>query len=131
MAANMRNIGYAEAKEAASETAAANGSAIDLASEVSGQFNYLKAAGPGGPELKAILTVGTAGTTMDVKFQYSADGSTGWTDITGAAFTTVTTATTEQIHFVPPARYIRVISHTQTGTFVWACVVIGEARYDL
>lgn len=126
----MENIGFTELLPALSRAAAANGTAIDLVSTVSGEHKPFIGAGPGGREFKAILSVGTAGTTMDVKIQYSADGSTGWTDITGAAFTTVTAATREEIHFVSPERYIRAISHTQTGTFVFAVILLGEERYS-
>lgn len=42
-------------------------------------------------EAAVVLAVGAAGAgTCDVKVQDSADGSTGWADVSGAAFTQVT-----------------------------------------
>lgn len=65
-------------------TASANGIAVDT---------------QGYEEAVALLEVGAvSGTspTLDVKIQESADGSTGWTDITGKAFTQVTVSDNEQ-----------------------------------
>src|SRR5262245_36795255 len=62
----------------------------------------------------AIQQVGTVtGTspTLAGKIQESADGSTGWTDIPGAAFTTVTTSTNIQaIAFERTKRYLRYVA---------------------
>ena len=46
--------------------------------------------------------------TLAGKIQESADGSTGWTDIPGAAFTTVTSSTnTQALAFERTKRYLR------------------------
>lgn len=134
MTSGVGRLGFSEALAAAARTSTTNGSAVDLASEVSGQFNFLTGAGPGGPEMMAILTCGTvSGTTptLDVKVQYSADGSTGWTDITGATFTQLTAAGRQAIRFVSPERYIRIVA-TIAGTspsFTFAVVVVGVERF--
>lgn len=51
--------------------------------------------------------------TYDCKLQDSADGSTGWADITGAAITQKTTATAAvvgaDVNLAGAARYIRVV----------------------
>jgi hypothetical protein len=81
----------------------------------------------------AIQQVGTvSGTspTLDGKIQESADGSTNWTDITGATFTQVTASTNNQaITFDRTKRYVRYIG-TIGGTspsFALA-VVISEQK---
>ena len=68
--------------------------------------------------------------TLAGKIQESADGSTGWTDIAGATFTTVTAADNVQaITFDRSLRYVRYVG-TVTGTtpsFILA-VVISEQK---
>lgn len=131
----MREYGFAELFPALARTVTANGSAVDLASEASGQHQPFIGAGPGGREFKAIVSVGAAsGTTptLDLKIQYSADGSTGWTDITDATFTQLTTTGRQEIHFVAPERYVRAVA-TIAGTspsFTFAVILIGQERYD-
>lgn len=134
MTSGVGHLGFAEALPAAARTTTTNGSAVNLASEVTNQFNYLASAGPGGPALMAIVTCGAAsGTTptLDLKVQYSADGSTGWTDITGATFTQLTAAGREAIRFVSPQRYIRIVA-TIAGTtpsFTFGVIVVGVERF--
>lgn len=86
-------------------TGSVNGSAADLI------------AGDG--RCFAIQQVGTVtGTspTLAGKLQESADGSTNWTDIAGATFTTVTTTDNVQaIAFDRTLRYVRYVG-TVTGT---------------
>lgn len=56
--------------------------------------------------------------TLDVKVQESADGSTGWTDITGAAFTQITADDKHQslgLNLRTIKRYIRAVA-TLAGT---------------
>ena len=128
---NLGNVGFAVALPSASRASAADGAAIDLASTVEGQHTGFLGAGPGGRSFTAIMSVGAVGTTMDVNFQYSADGTTGWTDIPGGAFTTVEDAVTEErIDFVSPERYVRCRSHTQTGTYVFGVILLGQQRYS-
>lgn len=61
--------------------------------------------------VSATLVVGNAaGTspTLNAKMQESTDGSSNWTDVTGGAFTQVTTSNKlETIAFKPTKRYVR------------------------
>lgn len=54
--------------------------------------------------------------TLDVKLQDSADGSTGWADISGAAFSQKTTTTAEirsiNVDLSGAARYVRAVEVT-------------------
>lgn len=83
--------------------------------------------------MKVVQAVGTvAGTTptLDGKIQDSADGSTGWADVTGATFTQVTASTNNQMIEVQARaskRYIRYVG-TIAGTspdFDVAVIVVG------
>lgn len=85
---------------------------------------------------KIIQEVGTVtGTTPSLtgKIQTSADGTDGWTDVTGAVFTAVTASTSSQslgldTRFV--SRYIRYVG-TITGTtpsFGLAVEIVAMAR---
>lgn len=83
-----------------------------------------------GNVLTAVQVVGVrTGTspTLNGKMQTSTDGTT-WTDITGGAFTQVTTSSqSEAIPVKPTARYVRV-THTVGGTspvFPTTVTVIG------
>lgn len=64
---------------------------------------------------------GTGVPTFDCKVQESADGSTGWADITGAALSQITTqatttpATAQIVQFQRTKRYLRLVS-TVAGT---------------
>ena len=86
----------------AARTASANGAAVD----VSGYDR----------EAVAILhSAGGSGTnpTLDVKLQESDDGSTGWTDISGASFSQVTTSASLQkirIGIGGTKKYIRAVA---------------------
>src|SRR5438445_546688 len=86
-------------------TASANGTAIDMIT--------------GDGLCSAMQLVGTvSGTTPTLagKIQESADGSTNWTDITGAAFTSVTASNNNQIvSFERTKRYLRYVA-TVGGT---------------
>ena len=77
-----------------------------------------------GPSVGNILTAiqivgGLAGTgtpTLTSKVQESTDGSNNWTDVTGGAFTAVTTTNqVEAIPFKPTKRYVRTTG-TVAGT---------------
>lgn len=79
----------------------------------------------------------TAGTTptLDVKLQDSADNSTGWADISGAAFTQVTDANTSAatlekivLNVDSCARYVRTVKDiggTSSPAFMTTCVAVG------
>lgn len=108
----------------ASVTATANGTGVDLQQFV-------------GSVAVTLAAKNTAGTTptLDVKLQGSADNSTGWADISGAAFTQVTDANTaaatlEKIVLNVDAcpRYVRAvktIGGTSSPAFMTTCVGVG------
>lgn len=102
------NFSIEELLAPARATASANGSAVDIKDYV-GKVKVVLATSAGG---------GTT-PTLDVKLQESADGSSGWTDISGAAFTQVTDAAdaTEAIGLNVDGveRYIRAVE-TLGGT---------------
>jgi hypothetical protein len=101
-------------------TSTATGTAVDMQ----------LADGP----VNALLTVGTvSGTTptCDVKLQESDDGSTNWTDITGAAFTQVKASDARQwVQALRSKRYVRALA-TIAGTmpsFALAVELVGQAK---
>jgi hypothetical protein len=101
-----------------------SGSAIDLA----GTINV------GGRQVKALLDVGavtTAG-SLDVKFQEdTTSGFTSPTDISGAAFTQVTTSTgSEEIHFRATKRYVRAYAAVEASTngYTFGVYLLTELR---
>jgi len=101
------NMKIVELFVAARKSASATGSDVDL----KGYIN------PGGRMMKAFISAtGVSGTspTMDVKIQ-EADSTASYTDITGAAFTQLTTTGNEEIHFRTNKRYVRAIA-TLAGT---------------
>lgn len=92
---------------AKARTTNANGSAVDLQGSMD----------PGVRNIKAYLDLGTlqgtAGTTLslDVKIQDSATTTSGdFTDISGAAFTQLTTVGNGTLHFVTNKRYVRAVA---------------------
>jgi hypothetical protein len=103
-------------------TASVNGTAADLL------------AGEG--RCFAIQTVGTLGGTSPAlagKLQESADGVTGWADIGGATFTTVTASDNVQaITFDRTLRYVRYVG-TVTGTSpqIPVAVIISEQKKQI
>lgn len=119
----MNELTYAVLFSAQSRNASANGTGVDLE-----EF-----AEPGGGQFKAILDCGTVtGTspTLDVKIQESDSSGSGYTDISGAAFTQLGTAGNEEIHFQTSKRYVRAVA-TIAGTspvFVFGCYLIGTKR---
>lgn len=99
-----------------------NGSAVDAAEYDSAVAVLLNAS------------AGSGDMTCNVKLQQSADGSTSWTDISGAAFTQVTTtASSQKIVFNPAGtqRYIRAVVDVggTTPSFVVGVQLIGEPKY--
>lgn len=79
-------------------------------------------------------TVSGTTPTLDGKIQDSADGSTGWGDVTGYTFTQVTTSTNIQVLNVDPRftkqyiRYIGTIAGT-TPNFSMDVVLIAMKQY--
>tara|TARA_R110002110_G_scaffold199101_1_gene409859 strand:- start:1 stop:384 length:384 start_codon:yes stop_codon:yes gene_type:complete len=112
-----------EVLPAVRRTATANGSAVDIQQYV-GKLKFVLATSAGG---------GTS-PTLDVKLQDSADGSTGWADISGAAFTQVTDAAdaTADLGIWANAvkRYVRaVVTISGTSpTFDCALVAVGTKQ---
>jgi hypothetical protein len=109
---------------AAARTTSANGAAIDLATTP----HTL------GRQMKAILDVGvitTAG-TLDVKMQEDTTSGFGAaTDISGAVFTQVTSATgNEQIHFRATKRYVRAVATfgAATNGYTFGVYLLTENR---
>lgn len=121
----MDNLTFVELFNAAARTATANGTGADL--------KTYAAPGPGSQQMKAIITCGTAaGTTptLDVKLQESDDNST-FTDISGATFTQLTAAGSEEIEFQTNKRYVRAVA-TIAGTspsFTFATLLIAGKRH--
>lgn len=70
--------------------------------------------------------------TWDGKFQESADGSTDWTDITGATFAQVTATGAEEIISFDVretrgyVRYVAAIGGTSTPTFNVGVMLMGQ-----
>lgn len=99
-------------------TSDTNGSAIDIR-------NYT-----GEAAVIMQCTAGSGNMTCNVKLQASADGSTSWADITGAAFTAVTTTASTQkisINTNETDRYIRAVVDVggTTPSFVLGVSVLG------
>lgn len=105
---------------AASRNATANGSAVNL-------LDY--------DGLAAVVLNSAAGTgtspTLDVKLQHSDDGSTGWADITGAAFAQVTAAAAsvqkKVIHAGEVKQYIRAVATIggTTPVFIFGVTILA------
>ena len=106
----------------AARTATVNGSAVDILDYDGFAAGILQSA------------AGTGTTpTLDVKLQDSADGSTGWADIAGAAFAQVTNAASRQIvkfNASAARRYIRAVATIggTTPSFACAACLIGKKQ---
>lgn len=121
---NMTDLVIISIAAAAEVTASGNGSAIDI-SDFYGlaKFTLDSTAGL------------DADDTLDVKLQHSADGSTGWTDITGGAFAQVTDAgaafETLTIDIDGLDGYIRAVDTVAgTPTFHRAVTMAGVKQYS-
>ena len=107
-----------------SAVGAVNGTAIDT---------------KGYSEAMLVLATGVAAATgtLDVKVQDSTDGSTGWADVTGAAFAQLTASDDQALKVARLKldgngikRYIRIVGTVGTATVDFACVVIlGGDQY--
>lgn len=90
----------------AATAGAVNGAAIDMEGYGEGMVVVTNGAATGTP----------TSFTFDAKVQESADGSTAWTDVTGASIVQVTTANktaeiaVEQLKKAASKRYIRVVA---------------------
>jgi hypothetical protein len=102
-------------------TASANGTGVDLQGYVN----------PGGREMKAYLNCGaiSSGTSLDVKIQESDASGSGYTDITGAAFTQLTTSPgDEEIHFRTNKRYVRAVGTLVGTNYEYGVILLVENR---
>lgn len=109
---------------AAAEATSTNGAAVDL----KGYLNL------GGRNMKGILSmVSMAGSTsVTIKLQdNTTSDTTGFTDISNAAFTACTTSGDhEEVHFITKKRYIRAVStFAAANTAYYSVDVLGEKRY--
>lgn len=100
----------------------ANGSSIDMAEYDDNVALVLSAS------------AGTGDMTLDVKLQGSANGSTGWADIAGAAFAQVTTTASVQkiiVNVASQPRYMRAVLDVggTTPSFIVAVNALGEPKY--
>jgi hypothetical protein len=116
----MRGITTTVLAVAASITASGNGSAVDV-----GDYHGLA---------KLILNAGPTNAGTDtIKIQDSADGSTGWADVTGLAFTAVgTSASAQEVLFNADKlkRYVRVVDTLVTATsIVRGVTLVGKKQY--
>ena len=122
MSTHINDFASAVAVQAAvapsTQTAALTGSAVDMVASDGECF--------------AVQQIGIfeEGHTWTGRIEQSADGSTGWTAITGATFAAVTEGSnTQVIRFTRTARYVR-----YTATVVGAtpdlmlAVLVGQAR---
>jgi hypothetical protein len=120
---NQKQFSIKQLFGAGARTTTTTGSAVDLAAYTN----------VGGRNMKAYLDVAIAtGTTASYTVTIQeGDNTTTFTDITGAAFTAATTATTgEEIHFVAKKRYIRAIQTftSNTTSVTSACYLLVENR---
>jgi len=94
-----------------------------------GTLNGLAVDTAGYDEAIVVLDAGTFTTgTLDAKVQESADGSSGWVDIAGAAFAQVTSTTDDSIYVGTirmegsRLRYLRVVAVVATA----ACLAAAQ-----
>lgn len=101
----------------ASQASTVTGSAVDL-------------TGYEGP-VAIIQSHGTGTGTLDGKIQDSSDGSTGWADVSGKAFTQETTTAGVQVMSLDPReakRYIRYVGTIVTGPQNVDVALVGNRR---
>ena len=101
----------------ASQASTVTGSAVDL-------LDY-----EGGVAI--VQSHGTGTGTLDGKIQDSADGSTGWADVSGAAFTQSTTTADVKVLALNPKqvkRYIRYVGTIVTGPQVVGVALVGVKK---
>lgn len=101
----------------AANTAAATGAAVDLLAYDT--------------PVVIVQSHGIGTGTLDGKIQDSADGSTDWTDVSGAAFTqSTTTADVQKLVLNPKSvrRYIRYLGTIVTGPQIVGVAVVGMKK---
>lgn len=117
-------FGFLTISDIAARTSTVTGSAIDLQTYI-GKVAIIQQVG----------TVSGTTPTLDGKIQDSADGSTGWTDVSGATFTQVTASNNQQVIAVDTrvarryVRYVGTIAGT-TPSFAVGVIATGEKQYS-
>ena len=105
-----------------STNANASGVSVDLIDDVANIISAVQIVGG---------VAGTGTPTLATKMQESTDGTNNWTDVTGGAFTNVTTTNVVQvIAFKPTKRYVR-STGTVAGTnpvFETSTIVLAPRR---
>lgn len=116
----MNGISVISLAVAASIAATGNGAAVDVGA-YHGLCQLVLSAGP------------TNAGTDTIKLQHSDDGSTGWTDVAGAAFAAVGTAASDQSVMFNADRFkkfVRVVDTLVTATSVVRSVsLVGKKQY--
>lgn len=93
---------------------------IDADANAAGTLNGAAVDTLGFGEFTAVISAGTAGGTVDVKLQESDASGSGFTDITGAAFSTINSTTDDAVYGSSVSlrftkRYLRVVAVTATA----------------
>lgn len=116
----MRGVSVTVLAVAASITATGNGAAVDVG-DYQGIAQLVLNAGP------------TNAGTDTIKLQHSADGSTNWEDVTGAAFTAVGTSASAQTVLINSdklRKYVRVVDTLAGATSIVRGVsLVGRKQY--
>ncbi len=119
------NVEFKELAPIAARTTTLTGSA----------FKVSALAGIGALVLQSAAGTGTT-PTLDAKIQHSDDGSTGWTDVAGLAFTQVTDGGTayEAVRFKPDAvkPFIRAVGTIagSTPSFTFGVSLVSPKQYS-
>ncbi len=110
-------VAHLLAPASAANTAAATGAAVDL-------IDY-------DAPVAIVQSHGVGTGTLDGKIQDSADGSTDWTDVSGATFTQSTTTADVKILKLNPKsvrRYIRYVGTIVTGPQIVGVALVGVKK---
>jgi len=78
-----------------------------------------------------IQNIGAVTGSITGKIQESADGSTGWADVSGAAFTAVSSANNTQALSLNPsatAGYVRYVGTIATGPALTSVTMLGRKK---
>lgn len=117
----MNGVSVTALAVAASIIATGNGAAVNV-----GDYHGLA---------QLVLNSGPTNAGTDtIKLQHSDDGSTNWTDVTGAAFAAVGTSASEQTLLINADRlkkFVRVVDTLVTATSVVRSVsLVGKKQYS-
>ena len=117
----MNGVSVTALAVAASIVATGNGAAVNV-----GDYHGLA---------QLVLNSGPTNAGTDtIKLQHSDDGTNGWADVTGAAFTAVGTSASEQTLLINADRlrkFVRVVDTLVTATSVVRSVsLVGKKQYS-